>query len=373
MRKLTLAAIAALITATASAQAIGENLQENRQAVEREAAKAPFHSNGILDNLFVGVGGGVNAVLDNGSFNIGGPAVRADIGKWLTPYTAVRLGWQGLSNRATDTANGWFAGQDPFGFHFVHIDWMWDATATVLGYNPRRIVNARPFVKAGVILTSYDGKADAEMGAGPGLNLSFRLTRRLAVEAEATYLLAREEAYRGAGRIVAFPSATAGVTCAIGKTDFDRHTTTVREVKVPADCNHEAVIKALKDEIAALRARKADTVTVSVNRTVGTEMAVYFTVDKWDLSVRENWHLKDLVDILPADASLTIVGHADKETGSASRNAFLAEQRVKTVEDALRSLGFRGTVKADHKGDRENPFGEPFQKNRCVTIKVTIR
>ena len=352
--KLTIAALAALLTVSAAAQ-------------------APFHSNGILDNTFVSVGGGVNAVLDNGSFNIGGPAVRADIGKWLTPYTAVRIGWQGLSNRATYTANGWFAGENAFGFHYIHIDWMWDATATILGYKPRRIVNARPLVKAGVILTSYDGKGDAEMGAGPGFNLAFRITRRLAVEAEATYLLAREEAYRGAGTIVAFPSATAGVTYAFGKTDFDRHKDTVKEVRVPVDCNHEAVIKSLRDEIARLQARRMTADTVTVTRTVGTEMAVYFTIDKWDLSTREHWHLKDLVDILPADASLTIVGHADKETGSASRNAFLAEQRVKTVQDALRSLGFKGDIKADHKGDRENPFDSPFTKNRCVTVKVTLR
>lgn len=352
--KLTIATLAALLTVSAAAQ-------------------APFHSNGILDNMFVSAGGGVNVVLDNGSFNIGGPAVRADIGKWLTPYTAVRIGWQGLSNRATYTANGWFAGENAFGFHYIHIDWMWDATATILGYKPRRIVNARPLVKAGVILTSYDGKGDAEMGAGPGLNLAFRITRRLAVEAEATYLLAREEAYRGAGTIVAFPSATAGVTYAFGKTDFDRHKDTVKEVRVPVDCNHEAVIKSLRDEIARLQARRMTADTVTVTRTVGTEMAVYFTIDKWDLSTREHWHLKDLVDILPTDASLTIVGHADKETGSASRNAFLAEQRVKTVQDALRSLGFKGDIKADHKGDRENPFDSPYTKNRCVTVKVTLR
>ena len=340
----------------------------------RKGDRQPFHSNGPLDNTFVTVGGGVNAVLDNGFFNIGGPAVRADAGKWLTPYTAVRLGWQGLTNKASDTSNGWFAGEDPFAFHYAHVDWMLDATAAVLGYNSKRVVNVRPLLRAGAIITSYDARTDVELGAGPGLNISFRITPRIAVEAEADITYAREEAWRNAGKIVAFPSATAGLTVALGKaTSFVRHEDTYKEVVRIEDCNHEALIAELRAEIERLRALKAKGDTVTVEKVLDTEMAVYFNSDKWDILPKEEWHLKDFVDILPEGASIAVTGHADKETGSASRNEFLSEHRAEAVLRALRSLGFTGTVTTDHKGDRENPFPAPFQKNRCVTIRVILQ
>lgn len=341
-------------------------------SVSAKEDRIPFHSNKVTDNVFVTVKGGVNSVLDNGTFTIGGPAVAVEAGKWLTPYTAVRFGWQGLTNRTADSANGWFSGDDAFSFNFVHADWMLDLTAAVFGYKAERIVNARPYIKAGAIFTGYGQRHDTELGAGAGLDLAFRIVKRVYLTADISNVWAREEAWRTAGKVVSFPSATAGVSVALGRDGFERHTDTERIVTVPADCDHEATINALKDEIARLKALKAKSDTVLVERVLDNEMAVYFTIDKWDISVREAWHLKDLVDAVPADATLTLTGHADKNTGSAKRNAFLAEKRVQAVEKAIRDLGFKGTVKSAHKGDRENPFKEPYQKNRTVTIKVTL-
>ena len=354
-----LAAVAALLlSATVSAK-------------EDKTNKAPFHSNKVTDNIFVTVKGGVNSVLDNGSFAVGGPAVAVEGGKWLTPYTAVRFGWQGLTNKAADSANGWFSGKDAFAFNFVHADWMF-SLVNAFGYKADRVFDIRPYIKAGAILTAYGQRRDTELGAGAGLDLAVRLTQRLSLTADVSNIWAREEAWRSAGKAVSFPSATAGLSYALGRTGFERHADTVKEVVKTVACDHEAIIDALRKEIAALRDRQHDVVRDTVAVALATEMAVYFTIDKWDISVREAWHLKDLVDCIPADATLTITGHADKETGSAKRNAFLAEKRVEAVEKALRDLGFKGNIVADHKGDTANPFKSPFQKNRTVTIKVSL-
>lgn len=353
----TTATIIALALITVNAAAAGD--------------RVPFHTNGPADNWFIQAGGGANAVLDNGSFNFGGPAATLRAGKWLTPYTAFRLGWQGAENRATDTSNGWFAGDDAFAFHQFQLDWMWDATASLLGYNPGRVLSVRPFVRAGVIITGHEGRTVNELGAGGGIDLDFRITPRLSAGVSASATVAREEAWRDAGKVIAFPTVTAGVTVALGKTGFERHTATVTTVTVPVlrDCGHDALIRSLQNELDSLASVKAAADTVV--RTVPEGLVTYFTIDRWDLSQRELYHLEDFAASLPEDAVITLTGHADKETGSRSRNRRLSEERVRTVEAALRGFGFKGTVRTAPMGDTANPFEGRAPKNRCTVITVT--
>ncbi|MBR6721091.1 MAG: OmpA family protein [Alistipes sp.] len=70
------------------------------------------------------------------------------------------------------------------------------------------------------------------------------------------------------------------------------------------------------------------------------------------------------------DFNLCIIGHADKETGSAKGNMKLSEQRVNNVKKALVKAGIpESRIVADFKGDTVQPF-EENAKNRVVTCTL---
>ena len=62
-----------------------------------------------------------------------------------------------------------------------------------------------------------------------------------------------------------------------------------------------------------------------------------------------------------------LTGHADKTTGSASRNLFLSQKRAEIVTSELVKRGVDASrISSEFKGDKENPFAVPAE-NR-VTI-----
>ena len=68
------------------------------------------------------------------------------------------------------------------------------------------------------------------------------------------------------------------------------------------------------------------------------------------------------------DFKVTLVGYADKETGSAKGNMKLSERRVNKVKDMLVGLGIEPS-RVDFKGDTEQPFSQN-EKNRVVTCTL---
>ncbi len=331
----------------------------------------PYHLNGPFDNLFVSAGTGIHGVVDNGFANLGNVSLEAAAGKWFTPSLGLRLGVQGFTNKAADSY-GWFSGDQRFGYSYIHADIMWNLLNTFCGYNYRRVVSVSPYVHAGGILTSFNGVSNAELGSGLGLYTSIRLSGSLDAYLDIRANMAKEEAFRGNGKVVLFPSATMGVAFNFGARThtFHRHEMELKTViKMVED---DSRIKDLNAELAALRSAPRVDVAERVVKYLDEGMVTYFTIDTWTLTNREKYHLEDMLRYVPAGATLRITGHADEETGSHSRNDRLARERVKVVEAALRELGFRGRIVTDSKGDRENPFKGRAPKNRCVTIQVTL-
>lgn len=326
------------------------------------------HIGRFADNWYVQFGGGVSTFRDNGAWGRLKPAVSVDLGKWLTPNWGFRLGYQGLAAQASDTSVGWFAGKESFGFHYTHLDWI---------YNPigcEKAFNVNPYIHAGGILTPWNGLLKAEAGIGPGLLLNLRIAGNLAVHADARLILAREETWRASGSTVCFMSATAGLSYAFGwgksgKVGFTKHTREVDvvHIEVLKECAHDAVIKNLEAQLA-----KAQADTIVVEKPIVSGWVTYFTLNHSELTEKERYHLMDLLKVVPENATLIIRGHADKETGTKKRNRVLSEERVDTVHKALIELGFKGKIQAESYGDNANPFTAPHPKNRCVTIDIQL-
>ncbi len=329
-----------------------------------------FKTNRVLDNIVVSAGAGFNAVIDNGYGNIGGWAVDLSAGKWFTPSVGLSVGIQTGTNKAQDTSNGWFAGEDSFSATEIHGEFRWNASNCLGGYKDR-LVSVVPFLRAGVLYTKYDGDRKNEFCGGGGLQVDVRLTQRLGLFTRGVLTFAREETYRGAGKAICFPSVIAGVNVQVGKrTGFDKFKIEKVEVVKTVDNTDYDTLRRLQEE---LEYQKGLVKTVEVTDTVEIYRPeiVYFNLDKDFLTEREKAHLEYFVRFLPDGVTLTVTGHADKETGNPRHNMGLSQRRADTVVRTLTQLGARfGKAIKVAKGDTANQFNTP-EKNRCAIIEIS--
>lgn len=96
--------------------------------------------------------------------------------------------------------------------------------------------------------------------------------------------------------------------------------------------------KSLQDKVAELEARKPEIREVIREVPVETKVSnvtVYFDKGSYKLSDRELAHIDFYAQHADKAANIKIVGSADSATGSAKRNAYLAEQRALAVKKVL--------------------------------------
>ena len=100
---------------------------------------------------------------------------------------------------------------------------------------------------------------------------------------------------------------------------------------------------------------------------------ILFLIDKWDIRPSEMPKINEIVKVMNEypDAKLAIVGHADKDTGTASRNLFLSEKRSQAVLNKLVELGVaKERITTDFKGDKANQFATP-EANRVAVCVIS--
>lgn len=96
---------------------------------------------------------------------------------------------------------------------------------------------------------------------------------------------------------------------------------------------------------------------------------IYFEIDHWNIQESEKEKLDELAAYMNShpETTVSLTSHADKTTGSATRNQFLSEQRAKAVTSELVRRGIEATrIVSESKGDTANPYAEP--ENNRVTI-----
>ena len=97
---------------------------------------------------------------------------------------------------------------------------------------------------------------------------------------------------------------------------------------------------------------------------------VFFTIGSTVIRKAEAQKIEKLAEWMKAnpDFKVTLVGYADKETGTAKGNMKLSEGRVNKVKAALVKLGIE-PERVEFKGDTVQPFAENA-KNRVVTCTL---
>jgi outer membrane protein OmpA-like peptidoglycan-associated protein len=349
--------------------------QENGNRDENgKVVRGPYETNRFGDNWFIGAGGGINIMLNEGYDIRFSPSIDANLGKWFTPSVGMRIGYQGFqtsawSDNATPLATTLDQEQGQYltklGYMYFHGDFLWNMSNALGGYKETRFWDLVPYVHAGYFRTYGLDKSDFsdnELAAGLGLLHNLRLAERIdfIIDMRATLVNGRVIGSEGAALL---PSVTAGFAVDMGWPAFTRTSTIVGALEA-ANAEKTAILEtamaamevanaALEVENAGLAKANADLkkqVSSLKNQpkmdyaTFFEDMGpatLYFNIGQAVLGEKELAHLdflaKNLIEKVDKNTKiyLTVMGSADGNTGGAKRNQHLSEARGKYVYDIL--------------------------------------
>lgn len=333
--------------------------QEGNRDANGNFVYGPYETNRFVDNWFVEVGAGINVPVDNllqifkggMTYDFGGLAINANVGKWIDPVYGVRLGWQGFTSGNLDnhtTFQGSFDGEHFF--NYVHGDFMVNVSNLFAGYKERRAVNVVPYLTAGAEFTS---KARA-LAVGGGIQLPVRISNVVSIVPQFQALASNSNVYGGSG-VTVLGTATVSVRVNLGKNNFKRVASTVApyaselaDVKAALenarkdaqDANGKAA--RLQGEVDSLKnaANKCQVIpNVSYVDELGvSRFVLYFDKGKSVLSDKELEHLDFYVKNIVENSKkvkFVIAGATDSATGSEKRNATLRKARAEYVCNLL--------------------------------------
>ena len=353
------------------------NAQENgNRDINGKIVRGPYETNRFSDNWFIGAGGGINILINEGYDIKIGPSIDANFGKWFTPAVGMRVGYQGLNAQVWSAEPGILGSTldtemnmypQKVGYMYIHGDFLWNASDAMSGYKETRFWDFVPYLHAGYF-RSYGLDdvefADNEIAAGAGLLHLLRLTDRLDLMIDMRATIVNGRVINNDG-VTILPSVTGGLAVDLGWPNFTRTSTIVEAVEI-ANLEKAAI---LEGAIAALEIANAsledqNSKLSKANKRLNQENAklkslpqkeeeqffgdmtpatIYFNIGQTVLDEKEMQHLDFIANnlITKADAEtdilITVMGSADGNTGSKSRNQHLSEARGKYVFDILTS------------------------------------
>ncbi len=403
MRKLRFSVIA-LALCLCSVSVMAQKVKENRDS-DGNKIKGPYETNRFFDNLFIGVAGGVN--LYTGEQDTRGdlgdrfksPSVEAYIGKWFTPSIGGRFAYNGLQARgytehsfatAYDRGNG----LQKFAISYLHADFMWNISNAIGGYRDNRAWSFVPFIGGGWVRTwrkseAPEGTSTAKSGDptyknefawSVGLLNNIRLCKVMDLTIEASDMFACHELDMDASgkRMENMLSLNVGLTFKINRMFY--------RVRTVPDCDYtpyEEKIASLQDDVDDLNS-KCDALEdeneelrnqqpEEVEKVSASPVVLFFEIGKTTLDSKEktnlDFYVKNAIEA-DSDKTFTIIGSADKETGTPEINQELSEERMEYVYDILvNEYGIsEDRLEKVAEGDTNNRFSEP-QLNRAVIIE----
>lgn len=323
---------------------------------------------------FINLQGGAQYTLGEAKFkDLISPNVQAAIGYQFTPVFGLRL-----QGNAWQSKGGWSAyratkGAEPYtnDYKFKYVapglDFMFNLSNLFCGWNPDRFFNVTAFLGGGANIAwdngevndiakslqntdaylleyLWDGTKVRPFGRG-GLQFGFRLSDavQFLLEGNANILSDKYNSKK-AGNPDWYFNALAGFRINLGKVRNVEHHDVYRDVVV-YDTIYKTVV--VEEPVARVEPLRRD---------------IFFLRNKTDIRDTEAQKVADIADYLNQypNAKVNIVGYADVQTGNATINARLAQQRADVVVKALvEQYGISADrISYDSKGDTEQPFVE---------------
>lgn len=318
-------------------------------------------------NWFISAGGGAQILFGDHDRQAKfgdriSPALDIAIGKWFSPSIGVRLMYSGLSAKgATQTWNtegkggiyntgkpvhgkftnayGYLCGQK-FNFLTLHADVMFDLTNMFGGYNANRVYGIAPYIGVGWGHVYSKPHKDAVVG-NLGIYNMFHVSKAFDINLDirASFTNDDLDGETGGRSFDALLGVTAGVTYRFAPRGWKSRV--MKEVVYDNDAVN-ALRRQVADLIAAnekLEREKAGKV-VEHNTVVnanGTYL-IYFPLNVSSLSNADRAQLEQVADMIkgtPSSAVFSVVGYADKATGTPEINETLSRERAQAVREYL--------------------------------------
>ena len=368
--------------------------------VVENSDKYKVETNRFWSNWFISVGGGVQTYFGdhNKQVKLGdrlSPALDVAVGKWFTPGIGVRLMYSGLSiNGATQTGvhsngkpisgkpwEGYWLTEQSFDFMHLHGDVMFNMSNLLCGYNEKRIWSVTPYAGLGWMVT-WDNPRAREFGASLGVINSFRLGSAfdLNLDVRGTATKDRFDGEIGGAKEEGLLAVTLGLTYKFPLRSWGKSTT---KTVMFSDEELQQMRQRLKD-VNLENQRLKDQIADSSNKTteimieknwVAAPHLITFEIGKSELSNEARVNLGFLAKVMKENIRkvvYTVIGYADKGTGSAAFNERLSKARAEAVYNCLINEFEvpRETLKVTHQGGVDNMFYDDPRLSRAVITEV---
>jgi outer membrane protein OmpA-like peptidoglycan-associated protein len=366
MKRLNLFLGAAALIAVSLTASPAVMAQENGNRDDNgKVVRGPYETNRFGDNWFIGAGGGINILwnegLDADNLKIA-PSIDANFGKWFTPAIGMRVGYQGINAQVKQGP------LEKIGYMYVHGDFLWNISDALGGYKQTRFWDFVPYLHAGYFRSyGLDGIdfADNEIAAGAGLLHNLRLAERLDLIIDMRATVVNGKVRNASGEAV-LPTVTAGLAVDLGWPSFVRTSTVlaaVEETYVDQIAALEAAALALEMANVSLQEQNAMLVTSNgklkkevkaLNAQVSKQnfsaaeffdamgpAVVYFNIGKTVLDDKEMQHMdfiaKNILEQVDQQTKIhiTVAGTADGTTGTLKRNQYLSKARGEYIMNLL--------------------------------------
>ena len=395
MRKVIVLSALLLITGMSvyAQEDYSKSLKTTTTIVEN-ADKYKVETNRFWSNWFVTAGGG--GLIFFGDHNMQmkfgdrlSPALDIGFGKWFTPGIGIRFMYSGLTikgatqNGSHSTGKVYDASQwldeQKFDFMNIHGDVLFNASNLLCGYNEKRFWSVTPYVGLGWILT-WESPRARNFNASIGLINSFRLSSAFDLNRDVRGTATKDEfdGERGGRKEEGLLSVTVGVTYKFPRRTWGRST-----VKTITFSDEELrlmreQLKAMNDENNRLKDELATSNKVT-ERVVETNILsapylVTFQISRYALSNEARVNIGFQAKIMKENknAVYTIIGYADKGTGTKEFNQFLSKARAEAVYNCLvNEFGVPASqLKITYEGGVDNMFYDDPRVSRAVITVI---
>lgn len=370
--------------------------------VEKNTGWSGYVTNRFWDNWFISIGAGGQVYFGQndaqGSFGKRiAPAFDFSVGKWIVPTIGLRAQVNGFKLKAfTYDANNMYATGSPnkdglykqnWNQFNVHGDVLLNLSNWIGGYRPDRFYEAVPYLGFG-IMHAYTNGSNNVFTANAGLINKMRLSDAfdLNVEVRGAVFEKKFAGEPGGKRANGILTVTAGFSYKFNQRHFKRSEAPVvmaedfalaattqqlqqTQAQLAAQQNQNQQLQA---QVSQLQAEVKKAAAATVKQIEVAPRAIFFTINKANLTPKDEINLKFVADQMKQNPNkqYTVVGYADKATGTPAFNMQLSQKRAENVFNLLtKKFGVNPKqLKIEAKGGVDNLF-DGNSLNRVAIIE----
>ncbi len=361
---------------------------EEVSMTEVPAGKVHYYSESNKNNWFMSIAaGGQTFFTEHQGDQQYTLAMNFAIGKWVTPAWGLRLSAMGgaLHTNYFYDANV----MTHMRYAAVYLDLMWDMFTTMGGYKENRVFSIIPFVGAGGIYsfhnTPYNNKTYAFPITG-GIKLNFRLSHYVDLFFEGRGVLTGDH-FNGIVRdaeVDGIVSVVGGFTFKFGKQRFTPYSAYADQAVI-GELNSR--VNTLRRQLQECQSRTPDCPPCPepvvqekiVERSAcGQELtsSVAFTINSAEVSEKEMVNVYNIAQWMKKNPTchVTIIGYADKNTGTSQYNKELSQRRAETVKNLLiNNYNINGSrIKIQALGSDSQLYPDNNDWNRIVVFSGSV-